>query len=805
MRKRSCLKRTVCYGLILSLCVTSFTGCGKKKSAQAVLEEAKKVDKNCIFKPEDIEGVLEDEEYVLSVDSVGGKIKVVTQSSKGGAACISFNPDGSDIQRTELPLGKNDYISQHAFDNEGNLYYEFFIGNGEGDGNVLYSSSDSSSEEAASEGESAATNESSAEGESNDTDTAATETSAESAEDTTGSEGDSAENNGDFLVKCDSTGKEIYRKDLSKLLSEEDYGLGTMMWNDKYGLICGTAKGIQTYDDQNGFSVLVDAKELGEYYAGATFVKGADNQIFIEYYGEKGRELHAIDFDKKKLGDALKGFAEDNYYNYFSGEGYDFYASDNDGIYGYDCKSGKLTKLLDYNDSNVGSGSWNSIYYAAALSEKEIIACVDDYNGYGQIVRLTKVNPEDVKDKVQITFGSLYVDPRVGNAIMNFNRASDEYSIKILDYSKLYPDAEDGGEKQFNLDITSGNVPDLIEVSNLDNGAEKYINKGVFLDLTSAFEEGGALGDIELLPNIAEMMKYDGKYYTVIPSFGIQTYAIRSKYINGKDGFTYKECDDLIKSKNIDYATAFGGYPYKTTVLSDALYFDGDRFIDRKNKKCNFNSADFIELLNFAKNFPEEPDEGAEYVDYEKQYAEDKGLFYRTGIYNIEDYTRLKQAMYREDFSFVGFPNIDGKDSSAVYPTVFAVSSKSEHLDSVYSVLRDLFNPDEKMNSYEFSSNKAVFEAGLQEAAKEVDENSDDAYFYSWWTNDKVKKQPLSQEEIQKFEDYVLSVNLRTFRNDYIENIVNEESAAFYAGQKTAEQVAEIIQNRVNVYINENS
>ena len=165
MRKRSCLKRTVCYGLILSLCVTSFTGCGKKKSAQAVLEEAKKVDKNCIFKPEDIEGVLEDEEYVLSVDSVGGKIKVVTQSSKGGAACISFNPDGSDIQRTELPLGKNDYISQHAFDNEGNLYYEFFIGNGEGDGNVLYSSSDSSSEEAASEGESAATNESSAEGE----------------------------------------------------------------------------------------------------------------------------------------------------------------------------------------------------------------------------------------------------------------------------------------------------------------------------------------------------------------------------------------------------------------------------------------------------------------------------------------------------------------------------------------------------------------------------------------------------------------------------------------------------------------
>ena len=186
-------------------------------------------------------------------------------------------------------------------------------------------------------------------------------------------------------------------------------------------------------------------------------------------------------------------------------------------------------------------------------------------------------------------------------------------------------------------------------------------------------------------------------------------------------------------------------------------------------------------------------------------FAEDKGIFYRTGIGCIDDYARLKQAMYREDFSLVGFPNISGKNTSAVYPTVLAVSSKSEHLDSVYSVLKDLFNPDDKESSYEFSANKAVFEAGLQKAAKEIDEKSDDAYFYSWWTDEKIKRQPMSQEEIQKFEDYVLSVDLMTNYNRDIGSIVDEESAAFFGGQKTAEQVADIIQNRVSVYINENS
>lgn len=36
-----------------------------------------------------------------------------------------------------------------------------------------------------------------------------------------------------------------------------------------------------------------------------------------------------------------------------------------------------------------------------------------------------------------------------------------------------------------------------------------------------------------------------------------------------------------------------------------------------------------------------------------------------------------------------------------------------------------------------------------------------------------------------------------------IANIINEESGAFFAGQKSAEETARIIQNRVSVYIGE--
>ena len=46
-------------------------------------------------------------------------------------------------------------------------------------------------------------------------------------------------------------------------------------------------------------------------------------------------------------------------------------------------------------------------------------------------------------------------------------------------------------------------------------------------------------------------------------------------------------------------------------------------------------------------------------------------------------------------------------------------------------------------------------------------------------------------------------VSRRSYSNNDILNIINEDVAPFFAGQKTAEDVASIIQNRVQVFVNE--
>ncbi len=40
--------------------------------------------------------------------------------------------------------------------------------------------------------------------------------------------------------------------------------------------------------------------------------------------------------------------------------------------------------------------------------------------------------------------------------------------------------------------------------------------------------------------------------------------------------------------------------------------------------------------------------------------------------------------------------------------------------------------------------------------------------------------------------------------NSEVLNIINEEAASYYSGQKEVEDVTDIIQNRIQIYVNEN-
>lgn len=62
----------------------------------------------------------------------------------------------------------------------------------------------------------------------------------------------------------------------------------------------------------------------------------------------------------------------------------------------------------------------------------------------------------------------------------------------------------------------------------------------------------------------------------------------------------------------------------------------------------------------------------------------------------------------------------------------------------------------------------------------------------------------ITDADIQEFKDYINGItNVSTNSDSAILDIVMEEAAAFFAGDKTEDEVAGLIQNRVNIYLSE--
>ena len=140
----------------------------------------------------------------------------------------------------------------------------------------------------------------------------------------------------------------------------------------------------------------------------------------------------------------------------------------------------ELTKILDYMDSDLSiSYSLSSV---VAISDNEFIANLPDEEYNYNLVRLTKVPADQVKDRTVITLGGYYIDYRIRQKVYKFNSENQDYKIKLVDYSSVNnSENENAGLNQFNLDIVSGNIPDIMYFSTESLPSETAKYHGIIL------------------------------------------------------------------------------------------------------------------------------------------------------------------------------------------------------------------------------------------------------------------------------------------------------------------------------------
>jgi hypothetical protein len=258
--------------------------------------------------------------------------------------------------------------------------------------------------------------------------------------------------------------------------------------------------------------------------------------------------------------------------------------------------------------------------------------------------------------------------------------------------------------------------------------------------------------------------------------------------------------------------------------LEYSLVFNQSHFVDWEAHTCDFTSDEFIRLLEFCGRFSDRKGtEGAEVLDMMER--SNTALLHEVELVRPQDIILLAQILQTEDISYVGFPTVDGSVGSLLEDCggTCAISSKSKHKEEAWAFVELLLtgweNPPKNFAALvgtkgfptELGTRERYF-AKVTENPYSIGEDGE-----TYMQDGKPERHAdhiLSSRTLQVFfytplpEETELICALldssTTARGGgQISSIVAQEAASYFSGQKSAADVAALIQNRVSIYLEE--
>lgn len=525
-----------------------------------------------------------------------------------------------------------------------------------------------------------------------------------------------------------------------------------------------------------------------------------DGRVFAMGYdytgGSGGYILQHIDVSARAFGDSFKGIPSGNGSTLCADGGEnEVYISSGNVLYRYDLSKGTCEELLNWINCDINS---DQIRQIALLEDGRILAFTFNWETEDdnlEAVFLKKTPASEVKEKKTLTYGTMYLDSMIRSEIIRFNKSNDTYRIEVKEYA-VGGDYETA-QKQLNSELTSGNTPDLISLDSLEAGS--YMAKGVLADLYPFLDGDSELKREDFIPSVLKLYEQDGKMYGIATSFSIQTLMGKTSDVGDKTGWTVADVQALLASKPA--GTELMEYASRESILSMLVMLGADAYVDWGAGTCSFNSDDFIQVLEFANTFP--PAESMNYDDSEGTYSKiSQGKLLLNSLYmsQVEDYLS-QAAMFGEPVTCIGYPTPEGSGTIMQAGMAIGISEKSSNKEGAWEFVRSLLGTEYQDN---LQWNFPIRESSLQKVfarAMEEKENGASVIGFDGFT---YEAKPATQEEIDTIRRLIDNAKPFASYNTQILTFINEETAAYFAGQKSAKEVADVIQNRVGIYLSEN-
>ncbi|MBH5316370.1 extracellular solute-binding protein [Paenibacillus sp. GSMTC-2017] len=347
-----------------------------------------------------------------------------------------------------------------------------------------------------------------------------------------------------------------------------------------------------------------------------------------------------------------------------------------------------------------------------------------------------------------------------------------------------------------NTALLSGKGPDVLELGLLP--AEQYVEKGFLLNMEDLMNKDEILKQDNMYMNVLKPNKKEGGTYAIPTGFSLRAFIGNGEMLKSSDineqTWTWQDFADIVKELKQGKDNLYGMTDYTPDMLVQEMTIDSySLYVDKAAKKAKFDTPEFVALLNQVNNMYDEGLMTAEPAELDKQLFYSAVISEPSDVINVThtlfDHPRLLQKPHNKEQSSTTMRIIPSSE--------LAIWAKTPLQAEAWKLLSFLLSEEGQLipERSGFSLLKSVNEQKLNEIKEQIKAGT-----YQLPDGQFVKAEG---EEITRFTQLLEMANPHLLLDGKVLAIVSEESHAYFSGQKSAEEAARLIQNRVTTFLNE--
>ena len=402
-------------------------------------------------------------------------------------------------------------------------------------------------------------------------------------------------------------------------------------------------------------------------------------------------------------------------------------------------------------------------------------------------------------------------------AISEFKRTYKDVDIKVEEFSL---DRQEEYKQKITTELSTGGGPDIILTRKLFPSVNKVMSSGIFCDLNVLIAKDKEFLLSEYYESALDAGVFNGKRYLLPIEFGIPAFYTtedilqKNNIIIGRSGWTLEEMIGMVRrfaNENEGKQRYIFGNFNNLMSFSTLMKGGGISFVDYEKRTSSFNSQEFIYLLETYKEISPFicPDDVAKrYQDCEYCMLKNNVIVFMTDKIRNPAQTAAKntgfESVLKTKLRIVLFPTYDNsKDGLCASTNVLVgINSKCRDKDYALKFIKILLS---KNFQTEGDTSNMILGVPINKEAYEYDKRISMKNPNKGWGvhvhNGGVL--PLDQEVISQMDSIVKAIDKCQIDDDTIYTIIDEELPDFLNGRKTAKQTAEVIDEKVSLYLNE--